>query len=85
MTVVELTRKLTQERGSIYGTPDRNFDRIARLTAVIQECPDPKARHALYEMCVKISRLVETPDHKDSWDDIGGYARCGKMVMGLEE
>jgi hypothetical protein len=85
MTVVELTQRLTQERGSIYGTPERNFDRIARLTAVLEECPDPRAKHALYEICVKISRLIETPDHEDSWNDIQGYARCGKVVMGIEE
>jgi len=55
------------------------------MTKVLAECPDEKARHALYEICVKVCRLIESPDHKDSWDDISGYALFGKKVMGLEE
>lgn len=77
--------ELTAERAAHYGHPRENFRRISHMTAVLEECTEPLARHALYEILVKVSRLIESPDHKDSWDDIQGYARCGKMVMGLEE
>jgi hypothetical protein len=72
--------KLTTERGSVYGHPSIDFDRVARLKAVVAECKDPLARHALEMICVKIARLIETPDHLDSACDLAGYARCLVMV-----
>jgi hypothetical protein len=29
----------------------------------------------------KVARLVQTPDHLDSWVDVAGYARCGVMLL----
>lgn len=72
--------KLTAERGAVYGHPSVDFDRVARLKAVVAECKDPLARHALEMICVKIARLIETPDHLDSLVDLCGYARCLVMV-----
>lgn len=74
---------ITQERGKIYGPPRADFERIAALQAQVASCPDPAVRHALNMICVKLSRLVRSPDHLDSWIDIAGYARTG--VMCLEE
>lgn len=73
---------VTQRRGAVYGHPRVDFDRAARLKAVVAECEDPIARHALEMICVKMARLIETPDHLDSWVDIAGYARTG--VMGTD-
>lgn len=72
--------KVTDERGSVYGHPAIDFDRAARLKAVIAECEDPLARHTLEMIAVKIARLIQTPGHLDSWVDLAGYARCGVMV-----
>lgn len=72
--------KVTDERGSVYGHPSIDFDRAARLKAVIAECADPLVRHTLEMIAVKIARLIQTPDHLDSFIDIAGYARCGVMV-----
>lgn len=76
---------LTKERGGVYGHPREDFRRVTTMAAPLSECEDELARHALYMILVKVSRLIQSPDHKDSWDDIQGYARTGKMVMGLEE
>ena len=73
---------VTQRRGAVYGHPRVDFDRAARLKAVVAECADPVARHALEMICVKMARLITTPDHLDSWVDIVGYARTG--VMGTD-
>lgn len=73
-------QKVTGERGAVYGHPSVDFDRAARLKAVVAECPDPLARHALEMICVKLARLIETPGHVDSAIDIAGYARCLVMV-----
>lgn len=72
--------KVTTERGATYGHPSVDFARAARLKAVVAECPDPLARHALEMICVKLARLIQTPDHVDSAVDIAGYARCLVMV-----
>lgn len=74
-------KKLTDERGAVYGHPAVDFDRAARLKAVVAEVSDPRLRHALEMICVKMARLIQSPTHLDSWDDIAGYARCGRMVV----
>ena len=30
---------------------------------------------------VKLARLIETPDHQDSYVDMAGYAATGSQVM----
>jgi hypothetical protein len=72
--------KVTDQRGAVYGHPKIDFGRATRLKAVVAECQDPLMRHVLEMICVKMARLIETPDHLDSLIDLAGYARCGVMV-----
>lgn len=72
---------VTTKRGAVYGHPADNFKRIAALQALVAECPIPEVRHALDMICVKLARVVETPDHLDSYIDIAGYARTALMVL----
>ena len=76
--------KVTDERGAVYGHPRVDFGRVARLKAVVAECHDPLMRHVLEMICVKMARLIETPDHLDSLIDLAGYARTGVMVTDKE-
>ena len=76
----EAIQKVTDQRGQVYGHPRIDFDRAARLKAVVAECRDPLARHALEMICVKIARLIETPTHLDSLVDLAGYARTLVML-----
>lgn len=78
------TARVTQQRGKVYGHPKKDFGRVARLKAVVAECEDARARHALEMICVKVARLIQTPDHVDSWTDIAGYARTGVMATDPE-
>ena len=34
---------------------------------------------------VKLARLVETPDHQDSWIDLAGYAAIGSECIDGQE
>lgn len=77
-------RDITDVRGAVYGHPRENYRRIAALKAIVAECKHPLAREALETICVKISRLIQTPDHLDSWIDISGAARTGVMVTDKE-
>lgn len=75
------TEALTAERGSVYGHPLDDFDRAVKLKEVVSGIKDPILRHAAEMICVKLARLIQTPTHRDSWDDIAGYARTATMVM----
>lgn len=78
------------KRESDYGTPEDCFKRIAGLWNVYLDGAaggrtqigpgDVAAMMAL----VKIARLVNTPNHYDSWVDIAGYAACGAEVSKAE-
>jgi hypothetical protein len=73
-------KKITGERGKSYGHPLNNFRRISSAREVLNECQDPEVRHALEMIWVKVCRLIETPDHADSIDDIAGYAETIRMI-----
>jgi len=69
------------QRAGVYGHPYVDFARVATVKAVVSDCPDARLRHALEMIAVKMCRLVESPDHVDSWVDIAGYARTACMVI----
>ena len=63
-----------------YGTPQQNFDRIAALWNVILYDKLGRGHKisasdvAMMMVAIKLARLIETPDHKDSAIDLAGYA-----------
>lgn len=73
--------KVTQERGAVYGHPADDFAKVAQMAEGIRFCKDPRIKHALYMILVKVARLAETPDHVDSIVDIAGYARTIAMIV----
>ena len=74
-------RSVTLDRRNVYGRPVDTYRRIAAIRAVIDECQDPQIREILGMIATKVVRLVQTPDHLDSWIDVAGYARCGVMLL----
>ena len=73
-------QQLVVAKNKTYGHPLDNFRRANAALDVIDECKDAEVRHALTMLWLKITRLVETPDHKDSIDDIAGYAETIHMI-----
>ena len=73
--------KVTLDRRNIYGSPEDTYRRIATMRAVVDECDDPQIREILAMIVTKVARLIQTPDHLDSWVDVAGYARCGVMLL----
>jgi hypothetical protein len=93
----EALRIVNGSRRSAYGTPERNFERIALLwgtyltlrTNGTHDDPtnngvwiEPRDVAAMMRL-MKEARLIETPDHRDSYLDIVGYALCGAEVSGV--
>ena len=65
------------ERANDYGDAYLNHKRIADLWAPILDKDITVKQVYACMIAVKISRLIETPDHEDSWIDICGYAALG--------
>jgi hypothetical protein len=66
-----------------YGPPEQNFERICRLwnDHMINRGLIPNDRLepldvAAFMVLMKLARLAETPDHRDSVVDMAGYALC---------
>ena len=72
------------ERGEIYGHPRENFQRTADLWRAVLGIEVTPAQVALCMVLVKVARLVETPDHRDGWVDLAGYAETGARCEGLD-
>jgi len=74
-------RDVTTDRRAIYGEPEDTYRRISKMRAVVDECRDPEIREILAMIVTKVARLIQTPDHLDSWVDVAGYSRCGVMLL----
>ena len=70
----EAHRIVLGDRQEDYGPPLQDFDRTAALWAPILGCEVTAEQVALCMVQVKVSRLVNTPDHRDSIVDVAGYA-----------
>lgn len=73
--------KIEGDRNKDYGAPHEDFERTAgMLNSLGYRGPGGRemvgSDWAVIEICGKLSRLVHSPDHKDSIEDIGGYAGC---------
>lgn len=61
-----------------YGKPEDNFSRISMYWNDFCGISRLKSYDvAIMMILMKISRLQNTPNHRDSWLDIIGYAACG--------
>ena len=61
------------ERENDYGSASANFKRIATLWSAILGMEVTADQVVLCMIGLKMARLVNTPDHEDSWVDIAGY------------
>lgn len=77
-------------RRKAYGTPEQNFERIARFWQSYFENTgraDVKITAADVSPMMRLmkeARLCETPDHRDSFVDIVGYTLTGAEVNGVK-
>jgi len=73
--ILDEAKRLTHtDRQKNYGSPYVNHKRIAGLWSVYLETEITPSQVALCLCLVKIARLIETPDHEDSFIDLAAYA-----------
>ena len=68
---------ISGERAKDYGDAYLNHKRIAELWSPILDKDITVEQVYACMLAVKLSRLIETPDHEYSWIDICGYAALG--------
>lgn len=85
--LAEAQRIVTGARRAAYGRPEDNFKRIADLWNAHMTNTGRPALFAPRDIAplmilMKMARLAETPDHRDSIVDIIGYMACyAEMVL----
>lgn len=77
----EALRLVHGNRGEDYGHPAEDFARTAGAWRALFGWDATPERVALAMVCVKLSRLVQTPAKRDSVTDIAGYAEAYWMVI----
>lgn len=74
-------KSIVFDRGMGYGHPAINHQRIATLWGTFLEYPIKAEHVAICMALVKIARLIETPDHEDSYLDLIAYgAIAGELA-----
>jgi len=77
-TLEEASKLINGDRQANYGTPQENFDRIAKGWSVLLETDVTPEMVALCMAWLKMARLVNGPHH-DSYVD-----GCGYMALASE-
>jgi hypothetical protein len=76
--------KLIHERGTVYGHPIANMERISKLVSSYIDFPLMPHDICIINILQKISRLQESPGHLDSLIDIAAYTAIYKTVYDAE-
>lgn len=80
--LAEADRLTHGDRNETHGDPWVNHDRIARIWSVLLGVEVTPSQVALCMVGVKLSRLVETPNHVDSFVDGAAYmAIAGELAL----
>ena len=73
--ILDEAKRLTHgDRNKNYGKPLKNHARIAGLWSIFLEQEITPAQVAICMGLVKVARLIESPDHLDSFVDLAAYA-----------
>lgn len=82
LTILEEAAAATSgPRQEDYGHPAEDFARTGRLWSAILGQPVSPDEVGLCMVALKVSRLVNTPGHRDSLVDLAGYARTLEMIQ----
>lgn len=84
----EAKRIVSGARRAAYGTPENNFARIAAYWNAYAQCKGWPVVFTAADVSpmmrgMKEARLVETPDHRDSFVDMVGYTLTGAEINGV--
>ena len=81
-----------EERGKVYGDYKGGSELRADIMEIIElrymavhgKNMDKLMKVYIYDIVNKLSRLAVTPDHRDTWHDIAGYAKLVEEALNGE-
>ena len=82
------TEELLADRSKTHGSFVENAEVSQALKHTVEASPlwpgcSAVQKEALHNICQKMSRILTgDPNHRDSWDDIAGYATLASKVAG---
>lgn len=78
MTIIEEAQHIIGgDRKATYGDASEEFKRVAAIWSAILRVPITPKQYAMCMIGLKLARLANTADHRDSWVDVIGYAALG--------
>ena len=85
LDVLDAAVAAVQNREGVYGSPQYHFDEVAKMWSLLlgkKLANEISAADVAMMMAgLKLVRLVNTPDHKDSQVDLAGYASMLREVV----
>ena len=79
LSCLEEAAQIVRQRRENYGSPRKNFRRIATMWEAILGCPVSLRTVGLMMIAVKLARDVHTPQ-RDTLVDIAGYVDCIDVI-----
>jgi hypothetical protein len=77
-TLATASNLISKDRADLYGPPRQSFGRIGALWgAMLGTDAIAPEMVALMLVQLKVSRIVSSPSHEDSWVDLCGYGALG--------
>ncbi len=81
----EVEKCVCAERQNTYGDAEDNFEVIAKLVTIMLQGKLVEKITALdiakINACIKMARIITSPEHLDNWIDLAGYAVCGGGIV----
>ncbi len=71
------------DREQDYGSPESNFERIAKFWSTYLGCPVDGKDVAAMLALLKIARIASGHAKEDNWIDLAGYAACGGEIESI--
>ena len=68
------------DREQDYGSPEKNFERIAEFWSTYMGYPVVAHDVAAMFALLKIARIASGHAKEDNWIDLAGYAACGGEI-----
>lgn len=82
--LIDARNTIGGDRERDYGAVLPGFERIAAMWSAILGVTVTAEQYAMCQVATKLGRLAETPNHRDSWLDVAGYAALGAEVAATE-
>lgn len=80
VTLTQAASLISGDRAKDYGDAGESFTRLAALWSPVLGVEITPEQVALCLTQLKVSRLIVTPTHTDSWVDAAGYIALGSEI-----